>query len=124
MTNLKCPACSSEDTLPMAYGLPSPETKAMAERGEVVIGGCNIWPDMPDRECRSCGKRFRSDPIAQQRYDEETAHQLARLAAFKRGHYLVFDHKTQSPKDIADAINRMRERTMREPEPNDTGTTD
>jgi len=100
-----CPDCGSVNSIPVAYGLPDNETSRQAELGEVALGGCTIWENMPDRECRECKKRFRSDPAAQKKYDDETARQLSRIEAQKRGDYMLFNPRTQSMRDIVDALN-------------------
>jgi hypothetical protein len=38
--------------VPIVYGYPTPETFESAERGEVVIGGCN--PDADGEMCIPC----------------------------------------------------------------------
>jgi len=49
--NLKCPTCSAGLT-PIVYGMPGPELCEAAERDEIKLGGCEIWLDNPDFECR------------------------------------------------------------------------
>jgi hypothetical protein len=31
---------------------------AAAERGDIVLGGCVVTPDMPRFECRACGVQY------------------------------------------------------------------
>ena len=50
-----CPSCGSTDAIRIEYGYPSSELAEAAERGEVILGGCLIWPEAPDFECRGCG---------------------------------------------------------------------
>jgi hypothetical protein len=50
-----CPFCDSTDTVPIVYGLPGRELEQAAGRGELVLGGCLVSFDAPDRACRSCG---------------------------------------------------------------------
>jgi hypothetical protein len=50
-----CPYCDSTDTVPIVYGLPGRELEQAARRGELVLGGCLVSFDAPDRACRSCG---------------------------------------------------------------------
>ena len=54
-----CPECEAKKTVPIVYGLPSPDTFEAAERGEVVLGGCDIEPDNPRRACPACEHRWR-----------------------------------------------------------------
>ena len=51
-----CPKCGSEQVLPIAYGLPGPEMWEMANRGEIVLGGCVV--DSPQWSCQACGWRW------------------------------------------------------------------
>lgn len=52
-----CPRCGATGVR-IAYGMPNLTTIEAAERGEVVIGGCNIQPDAPEWECPSCGNAW------------------------------------------------------------------
>ena len=54
----KCPHCGGK-VVSILYGEPSEEGFQMAERGEVVLGGCIIWESMPDYQCLGCGHSFR-----------------------------------------------------------------
>ena len=47
----RCPTCGTQ-TLRIVYGMPSRELWEQAERGEVMLGGCE--PEMPDWWCPSC----------------------------------------------------------------------
>jgi hypothetical protein len=40
--------------VPIVYGYPAPETFEAAERGEVILGGCIVFEDMPEGRCPSC----------------------------------------------------------------------
>jgi hypothetical protein len=53
-----CPRCGAPDPTPIVYGYPDNEMLMMAERGEVVLGGCCIYPGMTFKCCRLCGKRY------------------------------------------------------------------
>lgn len=50
-----CPRCEQTDVVPVVFGLPSPETFELAERGFVALGGCLLDPEPADFVCRSCG---------------------------------------------------------------------
>ena len=54
--NPKCPACKSEDTIPVAYGMPSDTmTRAVEERGgDVKLGGPYIEDPLINWHCRTC----------------------------------------------------------------------
>jgi hypothetical protein len=106
MKNVACRACKSSKNIPIAYGFPTPELSQRAEAGEVALADSPDWPDGPDRKCLDCGQRFFSNSAAQQTYDEETAHQLARLAAMKRGNYVLLDPRSMSAEEMADVITK------------------
>lgn len=36
------------------YGAPTDKTMAKVKRGEATLGGCILFPDRPDWECRAC----------------------------------------------------------------------
>jgi hypothetical protein len=42
----------------IVYGLPSLELADAADRGEIVLGGCIVEDDNPNRECRRCGAQW------------------------------------------------------------------
>lgn len=53
-----CPCCGGK-VVPILYGEPSSETFEKADRGEIVLGGCIIFADMPEYQCTGCGAQFR-----------------------------------------------------------------
>lgn len=55
-----CPKCGRTNPLRIVYGIPSPEPLDAAEMADIALGGCCIYDDSPDWECRFCGYRFRS----------------------------------------------------------------
>jgi len=57
----KCPRCSSDEVLPIAYGLPSPEMVEESMAGRVALGGCVVVPDAPDYTCQSCGNEWHAE---------------------------------------------------------------
>jgi len=52
----QCPNCDEGRALPVLMGLPGPEAWELAERGEVILGGCVLGPVHIDQpmECDSC----------------------------------------------------------------------
>jgi hypothetical protein len=54
----KCPECGSRKSKPLIYGLPSEETTVKAQRGEVILGGCVMYPFSPRRQCSSCKTQY------------------------------------------------------------------
>jgi hypothetical protein len=51
----QCPKCGSTNTVPIAYGFPTPEAIEAARAGKIELGGCIIEDDMPTRACKACG---------------------------------------------------------------------
>lgn len=56
----RCPRCAASDQIPIVYGMPDAATGRAAARGELVIGGCVVGPDAPDRRCWACGHEWLS----------------------------------------------------------------
>lgn len=52
-----CPKCKSDRTAPILYGYPSHEAFEAAERGEILLGGCELIDSMTheDYGCLECG---------------------------------------------------------------------
>jgi hypothetical protein len=57
-----CPLCGRREAVEIVYGLPDHEGVAVAERGEIVLGGCVVAPDDPTVQCRSCGSTWSIGP--------------------------------------------------------------
>lgn len=54
-----CPTCGSAGhVVPIVYGEPSPQLVAMAERGEVTLGGCFVTGKDPRWFCKSDKTRW------------------------------------------------------------------
>lgn len=55
-----CPECGSGQVVPIRYGMPTRETEAAADRGEVELGGCFVGRPGGDPawRCRSCRHEF------------------------------------------------------------------
>ena len=49
----KCPKCG-EKLIDIVYGMPGSELFEAAERGEIVLGGCEIFDDQPEYHCKNC----------------------------------------------------------------------
>jgi len=58
----RCPRCHSDEVLPVAYGLPSPEMVEESIAGRVLLGGSTVWPEAPDWQCVVCGHEWRKAP--------------------------------------------------------------
>ena len=54
-----CPSCRQKTGVEILFGMPSHEAFAMAERGEIVLGGCCIDLEGPERKCTTCGHEWR-----------------------------------------------------------------
>jgi hypothetical protein len=61
-----CPRCGREDSVPLLYGLPGPDTMLLAERGLVALGGCMMPGELAAFACRTCELEWghESDPTA------------------------------------------------------------
>lgn len=55
-----CPKCRSDRTVPILYGYPSHEAFEAEERGELILGGCEMIDGMPHEDCGclDCGYRW------------------------------------------------------------------
>lgn len=53
-----CPKCKSEHTAPIMYGYPAPEAWEASERGEIILGGCMVFPHQEDYGCLDCNHRW------------------------------------------------------------------
>jgi len=56
--NPKCPKCNADKTVPIVYGFPGLEMLESYEKGEIMIGGCDIGPDSPKWHCKKCGHQW------------------------------------------------------------------
>ena len=54
-----CPACRLKTGVDILFGMPSLEAFEMAERQEIVLGGCCIDLEGPERKCTTCGHEWR-----------------------------------------------------------------
>jgi hypothetical protein len=81
---IRCPRCSENDLVPVVYGLPGGDLLAAAERGEFILGGCEITLPLPSFGCRGCDTewvrvRGRLIPAAEARRIEVTDRNDSRL---------------------------------------------
>jgi hypothetical protein len=55
-----CPKCSNKDSVvEIVYGFPGSDLIEMAQRGEILLGGCCIFEDAPEYYCKKCDLKFR-----------------------------------------------------------------
>lgn len=54
-----CPKCKKKEGVPIVYGYPLIGLAEQKERGEIVLGGCCVSKDSPDRQCLACGHEWR-----------------------------------------------------------------
>ena len=54
-----CPTCRQKTGVDILYGMPDTEAQQLAERGEIVLGGCCIDLAGPERQCTACGHQWR-----------------------------------------------------------------
>lgn len=58
---LQCTQCSSNEVVPIVYGLPTFDTYKES-KGKVVFGGCVIDGSPPKYQCLECEKEYHSRP--------------------------------------------------------------
>lgn len=85
---IRCPNCKSENVLPIMYGYPTYEAFQRAERGEILLGGCEVTFDQPDYGCVDCKYRWskRTLPF--------TAIKKVRFKVWENGLGILEDMKT------------------------------
>lgn len=59
-TQVVCPVCGSARVIPIKWGRREPSEYAAAERGEIALGGCFFFENMPRWHCKNCGQGFGS----------------------------------------------------------------
>ena len=52
--NTICPQCGAT-LVPIVYGFPAPDAFEQVARGEIVLGGCMMYPGAPDDGCPTKG---------------------------------------------------------------------
>ena len=57
---IKCPKCGKE-LAPIIYGLPTSEAVEASSRGEIFLGGCEVYPNSPKYHCYNCILDFDKD---------------------------------------------------------------
>lgn len=59
-----CPACDEGTLRPIVYGLVQDgKLRERADRGAVMLGGCQVGQDSPEWECPECETRYQADPV-------------------------------------------------------------
>ena len=58
-----CPKCKSEHTAPIMYGYHASEAWEASERGEIILGGCMVFPHQEDYGCLDCNHRWSLDSL-------------------------------------------------------------
>jgi hypothetical protein len=61
-TRFICPNCGEKSAVAIIYGFPSKKLLRQEKRKEVVLGGCIVMADDPDRKCLECGHRWSHQP--------------------------------------------------------------
>ena len=54
----ECDRCGTTGTR-IVYGLPTVDTESVAQRGEIVLGGCRVEVNQPTHSCPKCKVRWR-----------------------------------------------------------------
>jgi hypothetical protein len=58
-----CPSCSSRSVAAIRYGMPAGDWQHDPGLGvEFTLGGCCIWPEMPEFHCHACDNQWRDRP--------------------------------------------------------------
>lgn len=67
---IKCPYCGSNNIAKILHGLPTFSKKLDEDIkwGKVVLGGCCVTDDDPDKHCNSCNKDFHSKSAKQKQH--------------------------------------------------------
>jgi hypothetical protein len=107
-SNRSCPQCDSAAVKRIVW-TEDAERLASSTAGEIAfLAGPSSWNATAeiDRICTVCGKRFCNDPATQARYDEDSRRQMRRIEAQRRGDYHLFNPRTMSADQIADAVLR------------------
>lgn len=70
-----CPKCKSNNIIPIMYGYSAPSAIEEAERGNLILGGCEVYigGGQPDRFCKDCEhewcvENFLSEDITKVRF--------------------------------------------------------
>lgn len=65
-TTKRCPKCGSHNSAAILWGMPafSAELEKDIDEGRVVLGGCCVVGDDPDRHCNDCGHEWRTSSRA------------------------------------------------------------
>jgi hypothetical protein len=74
-TKITCPACGSPEGVPLLWGLPDARAWAAGERGELVIGGCDLpmgEGPLPNLQCLKCHRQWQ-DPTADRSDDDDVS---------------------------------------------------
>ena len=59
LRNYICPDCKFKTGVDIVYGFPGLDMALRSESGEIVLGGCIISFDDPERRCLNCGHEWR-----------------------------------------------------------------
>lgn len=68
-----CPECRARSGVDILYGMPTGDAAEMEARGELVLGGCCIDLDAPERQCLACGCQWRIRRQYRRRLQDEIA---------------------------------------------------
>lgn len=65
----RCPVCGSQRVAWIVFGVVdwTPQLEEALIAGEVVLGGCMVFGDDPDRSCNACRYRWRTRSSREQR---------------------------------------------------------
>ena len=53
-----CPACGEKTGVNIVYGYPTIEARDARDREEIILGGCCVGDNDPERRCLKCGHEW------------------------------------------------------------------
>jgi hypothetical protein len=100
-----CPNCGSRSVAAIHYGMPvgGPQETPGFEV-EFVLGGCCVWPEMPDLHCNTCGYDWATPESLQAEATRELGNPLSRplFEPIERRTYLAADLMRRHPPAVHD----------------------
>lgn len=61
MSKYICPECKKKEVVKILYGYPGDGMMESAQKKEIVLGGCIIYPDNPNRQCLNCRHQWKAN---------------------------------------------------------------
>lgn len=63
--------CGSDSVARIQFGLPAftDDLETQVRAGEVRLGGCLVWPEMPEFACNACQHKWHGERSVEPDYD-------------------------------------------------------